>query len=335
MVLFFLCLGGKTMIEFRNVSKTYDLDIKALNQLNLKIPQGKIFGIIGLSGAGKSTLIRTINGLEKIDTGEVLIKGVNIQKLYEKELLKTRQKIGIIFQHFNLLAQQTVLSNVILPLKIAGYDKSKAKSKALELLEWVGLSDKVNAYPSQLSGGQQQRVAIARSLASDPDLLLVDEATSALDPQTTQSILGLLKQLHLKLGFTIVLITHEMSVIEAICDEVAILDQGQVVEVGSVSDIFKRPQSTIGKSLIYPSQQVKLASNELRITFDGTTRTKPIVASMILETQSTVNIIHADMKTINKQNVGHLILQLPDDEEVIHRMSEFLTQQHIEFEKGE
>lgn len=335
MGLFFLCLGGEFMIEFRNVTKTYDLNIKALNQLNLKIPQGKIFGIIGLSGAGKSTLIRTINGLEKIDTGEVLIKGVNIQNLSEKELLKTRQKIGIIFQHFNLLSQQTVLSNVILPLKIAGYDKAKAKVKALELLEMVGLSDKINAYPSQLSGGQQQRVAIARSLANDPDLLLVDEATSALDPQTTQSILNLLKQLHQQLDFTIVLITHEMSVIEAICDEVAILDQGQVVEVGSVSDIFKKPQSTIGRSLIYPSQQVKLASNELRITFDGTTRAEPIVASMVLETQSTVNIIHADMKTINKQNVGHLILQLPDDEKVIHRMCEFLTQHHIEFEKGE
>lgn len=323
------------MIQFKKIVKRYAPDVLALDELDLFIPEGKIFGIIGLSGAGKSTLLRTINGLEKVDQGEVLLQGVDIQQLNSQELLKKRQDIGIIFQNFNLLSQQDVLNNVLLPLKIAGKDKKSSLAKAHHLLELVGLSDKLKAYPAQLSGGQQQRVAIARALANDPSILLVDEATSALDPQTTNSILQLLKDIHRQIGITIVLITHEMSVIEAICDEVAILDQGRVAETGKVSDIFKKPQSQAGRNLIYPKLQQELNPGELRITFDGSSRSEPIVSQMVLEAGASVNILHADMKTINDQSVGQLILQLPPLESDQKRMCEFLTQHQITFEKGE
>lgn len=319
------------MIELRNVSKTYEPNIKALDGVGLKIEKGSIFGIIGLSGAGKSTLIRTINGLEKIDDGQILIEGRDISKLTGKDLLSARQKIGIIFQHFNLLIQQTVFNNVLLPLRIAG---KPDRSKVIELLKLVGLEDKVDAYPEQLSGGQKQRVAIARALANDPSILLVDEATSALDPQTTRSILDLLKNLHKQLGFTIVLITHEMSVIEYLCESVAILDQGQVVEVGDVKTIFKRPQSLMGRKLIYPQTQSQLSKNELRITFDGPSAIEPIISEMVLKTGHPVSILSADMKTLNEQTVGQLIVRVPDDEQVVHRMCEFLTHHNIEFERG-
>ena len=240
-------------IEIRNLSKKYtvkDNSVEALKGVSLTIPKNEIFGVIGLSGAGKSTLVRCMNLLEKPDDGEVIIDGKNLLELSQKELRLKRQKIGMIFQHFNLLEQQTVLENVCFPLEIRRVPKAERKKKALELLEKVGLSDKADSYPSQLSGGQKQRVAIARVLTNEPDVLLCDEATSALDPETTKNILNLLKHIHDTMGITIVIITHEMRVIKEICTQVAVLDYGVVQECGSVKDVFENPQSKSAKRLL-------------------------------------------------------------------------------------
>lgn len=324
------------MIKLKKVNKVYYPNIKALDNVDLIVEKGDVFGIIGLSGAGKSTLIRTINGLEAIDSGQILVNGMDIAQLNEKDLLKVRQKIGIIFQNFNLLTQQTVLNNVLLPLKISKYPKVAALQKAKDLLKMVGLESKLEAYPAQLSGGQQQRVAIARALANDPDILLVDEATSALDPKTTLSILALLKDINQQLGITIVLITHEMNVIEEICQKVAIMDQGEVVEVGLVKSIFQKPQSKMGKQLIYPSTtNYSLKANELRVTFDGHQLSEPVISKMVLEVGEPVNIIFADMKTLDNQMVGQLILECPSDPRIVDRMCSILEEQKITYEKGE
>lgn len=240
-------------IEIRNLSKTYSVKngtVEALKGVSLSIPQNEIFGIIGLSGAGKSTLVRCINLLEHPDSGEVIIDGQNLLTLSKEQLRLRRQKIGMIFQHFNLLEQQTVLQNVCFPLEIRRIPARKRKEKAMELLEKVGLADKANVYPSQLSGGQKQRVAIARVLANEPDILLCDEATSALDPETTKTILTLLKTIHDTMGITIVIITHEMRVIQEICTQVAVLDSGTVQESGSVQDIFENPKTKAAKRLL-------------------------------------------------------------------------------------
>lgn len=240
-------------IEVHNLSKTYSAkngDVEALKSVSLSIPKNEIFGVIGLSGAGKSTLVRCLNLLEKPDEGDVFIDGQNLLALNKEQLRLRRQKIGMIFQHFNLLEQQNVLDNVCFPLEIRGIPLKMRKEKALELLRKVGLEDKSGAYPSQLSGGQKQRVAIARVLANEPDILLCDEATSALDPETTKTILRLLKDIHDTMGITIVIITHEMSVIQEICTQVAVLDGGSVQESGSVSDIFANPQSRAARRLL-------------------------------------------------------------------------------------
>lgn len=244
-------------IELRNLSKTFFVKngaVEALRGVSLTIPRNDIFGVIGLSGAGKSTLVRCINLLEKPDRGEVIIDGQNLRALSQEQLRLRRQKIGMIFQHFNLLEQQTVLENVCFSMEIRHIPKAQRKEKALELLGKVGLADKANVYPSQLSGGQKQRVAIARVLANEPDILLCDEATSALDPETTKTILNLLKHIHNTMGITIVIITHEMRVIQEICSHVAVLDNGAVQECGSVQEIFENPKSKAAKRLLLISE---------------------------------------------------------------------------------
>ena len=231
--------------------KVKDMDVHALDDISLDIYKGEIYGIIGMSGAGKSTLVRCLNFLEKPTSGDVIIDGRNLAKLSNKELRATRKDIGMIFQHFNLLMQRNVLDNVCFPMELVGVKKKEAREKALEYLKIVGLEEKAKAYPAQLSGGQKQRVAIARVLASDPKILLCDEATSALDPQTTKSILQLLKEINQKYGITIVIITHEMTVVQEICSHVAIIDHGKLAEHGLVSDIFTAPKSKEAKKLIY------------------------------------------------------------------------------------
>lgn len=244
---------NQNYITLKKLSKRYSAkngDVEALKEISLSIPENEIFGVIGLSGAGKSTLVRCINLLERPDSGEIIIDEENLLNLNSEQLRLRRQKIGMIFQHFNLLEQQTVLNNVCFPLEIRGITKKERRKKALELLEKVGLSDKADAYPSQLSGGQKQRVAIARVLANEPDILLCDEATSALDPETTKTILGLLKTIHDTMGITVIIITHEMKVIQEICTSVAVLENGEVQECGSVSDIFTSPKSKAAKRLL-------------------------------------------------------------------------------------
>ena len=240
-------------ITLNAISKHYSAKngtVEALKNVSLSIPQNEIFGVIGLSGAGKSTLVRCINLLERPDTGEIIINRENLLNLGSEELRLRRQKIGMIFQHFNLLEQQTVLNNVCFPLEIRGIPRKERREKAMELLEKVGLAEKAEAYPSQLSGGQKQRVAIARVLANEPDILLCDEATSALDPETTKTILGQIKTIHDTMGITVVIITHEMKVIQEICSSVAVLENGEVQEIGTVSELFANPKSRAAKRLL-------------------------------------------------------------------------------------
>ena len=241
------------MIKIENLSKTYitpEAKIDALKNINLEIKKGDIFGIIGFSGAGKSTLIRCLNRLEEPDQGTVIIGGKNITELDKPALLKARTKIGMIFQHFNLFDSRTVFENVAFPLEVAGYSKKEINEKVNKIVELVGLTERINAYPSQLSGGQKQRVGIARALANEPDVLLSDEATSALDPQTTFSILELLESLNKKLGVTILLITHELEVLRYICNNMAVIEEGEVVESGSVEKFFKNPESDTAKRFV-------------------------------------------------------------------------------------
>ncbi len=243
------------MIEIKNLTKIFsaaDNNVEALKNINLKINDGDIYGIIGMSGAGKSTLVRCINMLERPTSGAVLIDGVDIGKLPAEKLREVRRSVSMIFQSFNLLAQRSCLNNICFPLEIAGVKKSEAQKRALELLEVVGLPEKANAYPSQLSGGQQQRIAIARALATNPKVLLCDEATSALDPKTTGDILNLIRNINRQFGITTIVITHQMSVVEEICNRVAILDKGSVVEEGDVTNIFTHPQSSVAKQLVFP-----------------------------------------------------------------------------------
>ena len=280
------------MIEIKNLSKTFqsgDGTVEALKNVNLSIEDGDIYGIIGMSGAGKSTLVRCINMLERPTEGQVIIDGCDIGTLSEIELRKIRRNVTMIFQSFNLLAQRTCIKNICFPLELAGVKKEDAKKRAMELLELVGLPDKADAYPSQLSGGQQQRIAIARALATDPKILLCDEATSALDPNTTHSVLSLIKDINAKLGITVIIITHQMSVVEEICNKVAILDQGEVVEEGAVSDVFSKPKSAAAKRLVFPDGVVetlppKAGERRIRLVFNGEGITNtPIIAKLAVE----------------------------------------------------
>ncbi len=327
------------MIEIKNLEKSFKTSygtITALKDINLTVNDGEIFGIIGLSGAGKSTLVRCINLLERPTKGEVVLDGKSLTTLKKKELLKVRQTIGMIFQGFNLLEQRNVLKNVCYPLEIAGVKKADAEKKAKELIEMVGLSDRLLSYPSQLSGGQKQRVAIARALATDPKYILCDEATSALDPNTTQSILELLKQINKTMGVTIVVITHEMKVIEQICDRVAVIDKSQIAESGKVSTVFANPKSDIAKELILPKSKTDAhitGKKSIRLVFDGEKSRRSIIADMILSTQVPVNIMYADTKDIDGTAYGHMLLELPDDEVQSGKIFAYLDTNGIAYEK--
>ena len=290
--------------------------------------------LIGLSGAGKSTLVRCINVLEKPTSGDVIVDGQNLGQLTKKELLKTRQNIGMIFQGFNLLSQRNVIRNICYPLEIAGVKKEAAVKRALELLDLVGLSDKAKAYPSQLSGGQKQRVAIARALAAETKYLLCDEATSALDPDTTRSILELMKKINKELGVTIIVITHEMKVINSICDRVAVLDRSAVAELGTVGEIFANPKSDIARKLILPETQTvpeMSGGKKIRIVFNGESSFKPVIANMIFECRTPVNILHADTKDLDGKAFGQMLIQLPEDEKSAGRATEYLRTNGIEY----
>jgi len=306
------------IISIKNLTKQFETlggGVTALDDFSLDIYAGDIYGVIGMSGAGKSTLVRCINALERPTSGSVVFDGKDLLELSESELNRTRRSMSMIFQQFNLLAQRTVLSNVCFPLEIAGAPKRDAKKKAKELLELVGIGDKEKAYPSQLSGGQKQRVAIARALATDPKVLLCDEATSALDPTTTSSILSLLKDIHDRLDITIVIITHEMGVIEKICSHVAVLENGKIAECGSVESIFTHPKSTAARKLVYPEERKRYVGERcVRIVFDGSSSYEPVFSNMILDCKVAVNIMFADMKNIEGKALGHMIVQLPDDD---------------------
>ena len=310
------------MIELKYLSKTFQMKdgaVKALQNINLTIPDGSIYGIIGMSGAGKSTLVRCINLLERPTGGSVVIDGVAMETLSPVSLRKRRREITMIFQQFNLLMQRTCLKNVCFPMELAGVKKAEAEKRAMELLEMVGLPDKANAYPAQLSGGQKQRIAIARALATNPKVLLCDEATSALDPNTTHAILELIRKINKELGITVVIITHQMSVVEEVCNRVAILDNGTVVEEGEVQAIFSHPSSAAAKRLVYPAGAPKaenLPGHKLvRVAFGGTQTTdKPLVASLAIECGALVSIMGADTRIVNGQTLGSMLLALPEDE---------------------
>ncbi len=326
------------MIEIKNLEKVFgegEGQIVALRDINLTIEDGEIFGIIGLSGAGKSTLVRCINLLERPTAGDVVIDGRSLMGMSTKELLEMRRSIGMIFQGFNLLAQRNVIKNVCYPMEIAGVDKKQARKRAQELLEIVGLGDRGEAYPSQLSGGQKQRVAIARALAMNPKYILCDEATSALDPTTTQSILNLLKDINRTMGVTIVVITHEMKVIDQICDRVAVIDHSQIAEIGKVSEVFANPKSAIARELILPgahkTESISSAGKLIRIVFDGEASNKPIISNIVMECQVPVNIMFADTRDIEGVAYGHMLIQLPEDEIQSARVLNWLQANKITF----
>ncbi len=329
------------IITLNHVCKTFttaDGEVTAVNDLNLAINRGDIFGIIGLSGAGKSTLVRCLNLLERPTQGQVLVDGKDLTKLNDKKLRESRRKIGMIFQHFNLLMQRTVLDNVCFPMELVGIKKKEARKRALELLDTVGLADKAKAYPAQLSGGQKQRVAIARVLAADPEILLCDEATSALDPQTTKAILSLLKDINEKMGITIVVITHEMAVVQAICNRVGVLEKGVLVEQGDVEQLFRNPQTSAAKNLIYNGTAYKesiTAGRKVRITFEGNSSFEPILGNIILECRTPVNILYANTQNVHGKAVGQMILQLPEEKELADRFVEYFHQKNLGVEEVE
>ena len=328
------------MIELKKLCKVYktaDKEIVALDNIDLCIEDGEIFGIIGLSGAGKSTLVRCINLLEMPTDGEVIIDGQSLTKLPRPELLKLRQQIGMIFQSFNLLEQRTVLKNVCFPLEIAGVNKKEATERAHELLKLVGLDDRAQSYPSQLSGGQKQRVAIARALATQPKYLLCDEATSALDPNTTRQILDLLKEINEKLGVTIVVITHEMKVIDRICDSVAVIDASHIAEVGKVSQVFTNPKSKIARDLIVPKDSTAIdteGGRRIRLTFDGYEKTNdPFISRMVLECGAAVNILFADTRIYDGVLHGHMVVELPKEQREANKIITWLVNNDVKWKE--
>ena len=315
------------MIELKHLSKTLrtaDGAVEALKDITLTINNGEIYGIVGMSGAGKSTLVRCINLLERPSEGQVTVNGVEMEKLSKKQLRAARRDITMIFQQFNLLEQKNCLKNVCFPLLISGIKRADAEKRARELLELVGLPDKENAYPSQLSGGQKQRVAIARALATDPKVLLCDEATSALDPNTTHSILKLIKEINQKLGITVVVITHQMSVVEEICSRVAILDGGQVAEEGEVSKIFSHPESQAAKRLVFPAEAEAIApapgERLFRLVYNGAeSASRPFIATLAKDHGIVVNILSASTKTVEGRVYGSMIISLSSQGDVCER----------------
>ena len=321
------------MIEIKNLSKTFktaDGSLDALKNVSLTINDGDIYGVIGMSGAGKSTLVRCINMLERPTEGQILIDGVDMGVLSSKQLRDARRNITMIFQGFNLLMQRNCLKNICFPLELEGMKKEDAKKRALELLEIVGLPDKAKAYPAQLSGGQQQRIAIARALATNPKVLLCDEATSALEPNTTHSILNLIRDINKKLGITVIIITHQMSVVEETCNRVAILDNGTVVEQGEVSTVFAHPQSAAAKRLVFPDASDEIfapASDEhrIRVVFNGAFATNtPLITKMAMDEGIAANILAASTRCIGDKVYGNMLLGIPGGDNELERASKYL-----------
>lgn len=338
------------MIEFKHVSKIYqkaNTKLVANDDISFTIPNGQIFGLIGFSGAGKSTLVRLLAGLEVPTSGEILIDNVNLNELKGKALREKRQKIGMIFQHFNLLWSRTVIENVMLPLEIAGLAKEKRKQRATELLALVGLADKATAYPAELSGGQKQRVGIARALANNPDILISDEATSALDPETTNEILDLLVDINQRLQITILLITHEMHAVAKTCQEVAVMQAGKIVESGRVSKVFKHPQQAITKQFVNEEfhdefnvsnldldARTELATGQVvRLTFHGTQASLPIVSDVIRQfSELTVNIFQGSIKQTRDGAIGMLDLELIGSDNEVMKVLDYLATKDVESE---
>lgn len=308
--------------------------VVALDNIDLTVNDGEIFGIIGLSGAGKSTLVRCINLLERPDSGEVIIDGVDITKMKTRELLKVRQNVGMIFQNFNLLEQRSVVDNVCFPLEIAGVKRAEALERARRLLGIVGIADKEKAYPSQLSGGQKQRVAIARALATEPKYLLCDEATSALDPTTTTSILALLKDINENLGVTVIIITHEMDVIDRICNRVAVIDKSHIVECGEVADVFTCPKSQIARELVLP-KMLSLIENDgayyVRLVFNGESSNDPVVSRLVTECGFDMSILFADIKEIHGKSFGQMLIKFTGDAEKFEKTAAWLDDHGVKY----
>ena len=321
------------MIEIKNLYKSFntaDGKVEALKDVNITVEDGDIYGIIGMSGAGKSTLVRCINMLERPTGGNVMIDGKDIGKMSDAELRAVRRNVTMIFQGFNLLMQRTCLKNICFPLELAGVKKSEAVKRAKELVEIVGLPDKANAYPAQLSGGQQQRIAIARALATNPKVLLCDEATSALDPKTTHSILSLIRDINQKLGITVIIITHQMSVVEEICRHVAILDDGEVAESGDVSEIFSNPKSKAAKRLVFPDGADNISSGIdgeacVRVVFNGSkAAASPLIARMAIDINITPNILGASTRIIGEKVYGNMLLGISGGEENVNKAINYL-----------
>lgn len=329
----------EAMIQVENLCKSFSTKsgtVEAARNISFSIEKGEIFGIIGLSGAGKSTLVRCLNLLERPTSGTIRIKGKNLMELPERKLRKERQNIGMIFQHFNLLMQRTALDNVCFPMEIVGISKKEARKKALEYLKIVGLEEKALSYPSQLSGGQKQRVAIARVLASDPEILLCDEATSALDPQTTKSILELIRKINKEYGITVVVITHEMSVVQEICNRVAVLERGVLVESGTVEELFRSPKTEAARRLVFSGRtQIQEMNGKrlVRVTFKDRSSYEPVIANLVLAYRTPVNILYADTKNIGGAAEGEMILQLPEIEETAEKMIEYLRETNMGVEE--
>ncbi len=310
------------MIELEHVSKAFQQSgrvVTALDDVSLRVERGEIFGVLGPSGAGKSTLIRCVNLLERPDTGSIRLNGSDLTRLAPADLRRARQRIGMIFQHFNLLSSRTVAGNVAFPLEISGMLRADLNRRVDELLELVGLTDKANAYPAQLSGGQKQRVGIARALANQPDLLLSDEATSALDPASTDAILNLLRNLNHRLGLTILLITHEMNVVRQICDRAAVLQDGRIVEQGAVGDLAARPNSLLARALFPALESCAVRPGALcvTLTFVGDSANRPVLADLIRRFEIEVNILGGSIQTAGGRRVGQLQLEITGPQSVI------------------
>jgi D-methionine transport system ATP-binding protein len=338
------------LIQINNLTKVYsgtEHEVLALKDVNLRVNKGEIFGIIGLSGAGKSTLIRCINKLEEPTSGNILINGQDVTAMNKQQLRLLRQKIGMIFQHFNLLSSRNVFDNVMFPLEIANVPRDQAQKKVAELLELVGLSDKARVYPEQLSGGQKQRVGIARALANNPFLLLSDEATSALDPQTTRAILMLIKDINRQLGLTILLITHDMNVIKEACDRVAVIDNSRIVEVGDVLSIFSNPGTPTSRSFIntivnkeIPQEILhrsvvddgKTVSRLIRVSFIGDSAGEPLMSNMLQNFNVKANILYGNIDRVKDTPFGNLTVELIGTPDLLNKAMDFLRKNGLEIE---
>jgi D-methionine transport system ATP-binding protein len=331
--------ASRPVIDIRNLGKWFDTKsgrIHALRDISLAVQKGEIYGIIGRSGAGKSTLVRCINMLERPSEGKVLFEGLDMGSLKERELNVVRRSMGMIFQQFNLLMQRTALDNVCFPLELSGVPRDKARERSMEMLELVGLASRANSYPVQLSGGQKQRVAIARALSTEPRVLLCDEATSALDPETTDSILALIRDINRRLGITAVVITHEMDVIEKICHKVAIISKGVIAETGTVNEVFFHPKSDIARRLVVPEalHPDKMVCDKLwRLVFDGQSSFEPVVSSLVLACGKPVNIMYASTRDIGGTAYGQMVLQLPEDPESLERILAYAREKGLFLEE--